>query len=538
MSEDFSVCRYATNDDLINVAKVDLTDLRNEVVNLVKETQLIPSDKVEDEVTWFFHRLGILDRFISTMTASKMAEYVLCIYAEKLKSKARVRIARGDKSNGSDAVTGFELKVEYEDSEGAVFLTASEPGVSMSNGPMYERKIDSTYLNDENPDSFRVVTYRSHADVSADINQKLRIYFVQKCNFSQAGKYNNDVAKMDKSLLEDRDFDISTISSEQFLATASVYNKKWYADVLREAVMRKGPVTHYFDKPYKNVEEYRVVIAYRKGEGAQNFFSSLSDLYHYYDCYSIKKYCEQFANNMVVMSIHIQAMANSRFGNVKSIIKSLIKEVSLLFIVPDNIGSGQRANVLHKAFRQKKLCMREAAYSYAGWIFCQHFLNKLGKEYELLIQALQGKDENLLSKIKSRLRSDTFTERYISDVISKYPLLVKCLYRNFHEEFYPVTIDAPSKMGLRSGSIDFTSFKDGVLGEVVSAEAEIEELIKRTCTNENEQKIFECFLTFNKHILKTNFFTTTKVAISFRLDPSYLPKVEYPNNVYGLFFLL
>ena len=39
------------------------------------------------------------------------------------------------------------------------------------------------------------------------------------------------------------------------------------------------------------------------------------------------------------------------------------------------------------------------------------------------------------------------------------------------------------------------------------------QVIKRTVNNNNEIQIFECLLTFNKHILKTNFFQPTKVGL-------------------------
>jgi hypothetical protein len=45
-------------------------------------------------------------------------------------------------------------------------------------------------------------------------------------------------------------------------------------------------------------------------------------------------------------------------------------------------------------------------------------------------------------------------------------------------------------------------------------------------------------VTFNSAILKTNFFTPTKVALSFRLDPAFLPESEYPVKAYGLFLVV
>jgi glutamate dehydrogenase len=38
--------------------------------------------------------------------------------------------------------------------------------------------------------------------------------------------------------------------------------------------------------------------------------------------------------------------------------------------------------------------------------------------------------------------------------------------------------------------------------------------------------------------LKTNFYQPTKVAISFRLNPSFLPEIEYPTKLFGLFFVV
>lgn len=41
-----------------------------------------------------------------------------------------------------------------------------------------------------------------------------------------------------------------------------------------------------------------------------------------------------------------------------------------------------------------------------------------------------------------------------------------------------------------------------------------------------------------RHVLKTNFYQPTKVALSFRLAPDFLPEVEYPKKPYGVFFII
>ena len=67
---------------------------------------------------------------------------------------------------------------------------------------------------------------------------------------------------------------------------------------------------------------------------------------------------------------------------------------------------------------------------------------------------------------------------------------------------------------------------------------EVLEKIRKTVCNPHEMMVFESFLTFNRHILKTNFYQGTKVALSFRLDPAFLPSTEYPQRPYGMFLVV
>lgn len=69
-------------------------------------------------------------------------------------------------------------------------------------------------------------------------------------------------------------------------------------------------------------------------------------------------------------------------------------------------------------------------------------------------------------------------------------------------------------------------------------EPEIIDKIKRTVSNPHEYMVFESFLTFNRHVLKTNFYQPTKVALSFRLDPAFLPEIEYPVKLFGMFLVV
>lgn len=67
---------------------------------------------------------------------------------------------------------------------------------------------------------------------------------------------------------------------------------------------------------------------------------------------------------------------------------------------------------------------------------------------------------------------------------------------------------------------------------------ELYEKIRKTAQNKYELQVLESFLIFNKHVLKTNFYQPTKVALSFRLAPDFLPEVEYPKKPFGMFFII
>ena len=68
-------------------------------------------------------------------------------------------------------------------------------------------------------------------------------------------------------------------------------------------------------------------------------------------------------------------------------------------------------------------------YLDCGWIFAQHFCNRLGPAYLQLRNVLNEDDPmhaELLSDIKRRFREETFTPESIAQVIHAHPNLVSC----------------------------------------------------------------------------------------------------------------
>jgi len=133
----------------------------------------------------------------------------------------------------------------------------------------------------------------------------------------------------------------------------------------------------------------------------------------------------------------------------------------------------------------------------------------------------------ILSNIKRRLRTETFTAEYIGEIIYRYPELVRLLYANFADiHSGPTCLPNQDSFMLPAPAIRALT------------DLELKQQISKTVSNENEQMVWDAFRVFNSAVLKTNFYTPTKVALSFRLDPKFLPELEYPQPLHGMFLVI
>lgn len=207
-------------------------------------------------------------------------------------------------------------------------------------------------------------------------------------------------------------------------------------------------------------------------------------------------------------------------------VQQVVREASLMYCLP--------ITPLQSFFKSGQLSIQETMYGYAGLVFAQHFLNRLGNEYNGLNSVLDSKNPlhvEILAKIKKRLRQDTFTREYVLDIVKLYPDLIKALYVNFATTHY---IQGNNRT---LSNVQTLSFQR-ISADISLSDEELHEKIRKTVSNPHQQMVFEAFLNFNRHVLKTNFYQPTKVALSFRLNPGFLPEEEYPIKPFGMFMVL
>ncbi|ERS98033.1 NAD-specific glutamate dehydrogenase [Sporothrix schenckii ATCC 58251] len=468
-----------------------------EVGDTIRNAGWIPDSLVDKQITWFYNELGIDDVYFQLERVDVIANHITSLYAARVAANSRE-----DKRE--------EIRLDMEAYDHAIYIDTSEPGKSAISGPRYETRLESKYLDGSDLSKrFRVETFRSPGvlgDASTP-RASLRCYFVYQCQFV------DPAADPTESRLE-------VISDRMFLAKATKNTKQIYQEIIELAVSRTGPVIEVFD--IEDSQEKRLVVAFRS-RTARGMFSALSDLYHYYGVTSSRKYVEQFSNGITVMSIYLRPAANldRGFPPLEQSIHQITKEISLLYCVP--------YNKLHNLFASGELSLQEAIYGHCVWVFVQHFLNRLGSEYASLSDALDVKNNAhmlLLSKLKRRLRTETFTPDYILEIVSSYPNLVRALYASF------ASVHLAVGPGFERRSIAPTPTVK------VLSDADLRAKITKEVSNEHEEMVMTAFRVFNNAVLKTNYFTPTKVALSFRLDPSFLPEFEYPRRLYGMFLVI
>ncbi|KAF7299440.1 NAD-specific glutamate dehydrogenase [Mycena indigotica] len=474
---------------------------RKQVEAEVGNTGFIPGPLVAGEVSWFYTSLGIDDTYFANESAAVISDHIIALYAAKIQAYT--------KHNADSLVIDLEKITE---GKGATFIHTSPPGVTTTDGPgsICETRIDDLFLDTDTP--YRLETYRSLGSVSATASQQLRCYFVSKCNFPPLPKEETD--------------DIRAYSDPIFLEKASENTLQIYQNAMKTVKARRyGPVLNHFQ--VEGTRQHRLVIAYDSHKGkTRHFFSALSNLYHYYALYSVRKYVEQFSNGITIISLYLNPLPGAHGAPpIEHSIYQVMKEASLLFCLPDNPFFLPKAPGSH--------AVQEATYAYCGWIFAQHFCNRLGPAYLALLNVLNADDPahaEVLAAVQRRFREETFTRESIANVITAYPDLIRLLYVNFAMAHYPESVG----QGLGGPTLSYQRLQT----VQPLTDEELHDKLRRSVPNKHELQVLESFLIFNKHVLKTNFYQPTKVALSFRLAPDFLPEVEYPRKPFGMFFVI
>lgn len=461
-------------------------DQISKVMDLLDSYSLIPENLIESETSFFYNDLGIDDTYFASESVENIASNILALYAAKINATVN-----------SNLNNDIHFK-KITDNHAVYFETGS-----VSN---FEKEIDDEFL-DVADKSYRLESFTSNLPNG----EMIRCHFVYKSIFSNE---ENQLVNSSSSK------EIDLISDDTFQKIATNYTKTLYSEILEESKLTEGPIVKHYT--ISETGELRIIIGFKKGS-SHRYNSALSTLVKYYGLNIKRKYVENFSNNYTIISMYLNS--NPELESTLTTLQ-LTKEASLLYCIPDN--------KFYSKFENGEWSIQECIYAHCGVIFATHFLNRSGPEFQQLKKILldssivNPKNVELVSKIKERFNSETFSESYIIETFNSNSEFIQQLYKHFVDNHYTTS---STKM-VRTLSYQRTSQIEGIEND-----SQFNEKIQ-DISNDGYSTVLKVLYSFNKSILKTNFFQTSKIALSFRLNPSFLPVSEYPNTPFGMFFIV
>ncbi|GAV48114.1 hypothetical protein ZYGR_0I04110 [Zygosaccharomyces rouxii] len=489
-------------------------DLQKEqVIDILDQQGFIPDDLIEQEVAWFYDSLGIDDLFFAKQNAETVANVIHSLYASKLDSFAKAKF------NGTSKATDqtgpqFTIKNKVINKGAALFMESL--GVDSAQPYQLDEQIDDLFLDNKDHKSSRLVSFWTR-------ESGLKLTFVYDSVFPES---HGPITP--SKLLQG---DIDGISDQTMAQISSTENKKLYGLLINLVGEREGPViktTH----SVKNHDEIRLLVGFRRFT-TKRYYSALNVLFHYYKLRPSKFFLESFnANDVVIFSIYLNKsrQPDDVLPNALELsIRQVEREASLLYAIPNNS--------FQQVYEKRQYSPQEAIYAHVASIFINHFINRLGSDYQSLLGQLNIKDTDttlleIISNLKRKLRNETYTQAMIIATLHKYHTIVSKLYKNFAEIHYYQDASRSMERTL--------SYQRLSQLEPFKSDEDFENYLAKLLPNDSpDLLVLKTLSLFNKAILKTNFFITRKVAISFRLDPKLImTAIEYPETPYGIFFVV
>jgi glutamate dehydrogenase len=293
------------------------------------------------------------------------------------------------------------------------------------------------------------------------------------------------------------------VASDVFLRDKTKLVRERYQQIIKDAVNRLSPVARVF-------ETYRdgtipLMFAFNHGAGTTtSYMLQLTELLKQGDLVPTRKFIETFANGIIVFSLYLRPLASTDL--MKRKVDNLLKQFSMLHLVPKSSYT--------PAFLAGEYTAEQYTYVSAVSRAIYYFISQRSEEFDVLANHLKNDPLNLgrLRLLHTSLKRESVSQSRISEALRANPQLAALLFQDFHARTTQV-------------------------GRLPPNEA-LEKRIKNEATSLLDQQVLLAMCTFNLHVLKTNFYKRKKSALCFRLDPTFLSTKDWPEALFGLFFVM
>lgn len=318
-------------------------------------------------------------------------------------------------------------------------------------------------------------------------SKKLAIYTLQ------ATKYANPTPKANET-------SIWQLASEEFLKIANKTQVERYQEVVAEATKKIEPVCKVFEPSQVSDGYTQVMFAFKQDSLLPiPFVQQLSQVLANNNVVAARKFVNTFANGVCVYALHVKDAEAAQIAKIQ-------KDFFMIQHTP--------MSALTPKFLSGEFPVEKYAFGTAACKFVYYFLRKKTPEFVALTKTLASDAQSL-----ARLRFLTQKKEEAS-----------------HDRIYRAMLDHPALFD--SIFQDFIANITTPHIGVRKPNAELLKRIKAEAVSELDAWILTQICTFNRHIVKTNFFKTDKAAISFRMDMTFCNELDLPVAPFGVLFMM
>lgn len=469
----------ATNDlsEHTPLGSVELDRIRASL----EQTGVFTTETLQRQMTWFFRDLGIDAYYFQTTPTAEIARHVLALSASELVSR-----------HGGE---GVNIQLISEEATRATYIVEDTP----RRIDEVERRMEARYP------SFRLESYRTRPLPDGNA---LRFYVATRPQYpgdatdasasqTEARPSISDPGSRPAAQPSVRGSQPDTFESSVttgFLERSLPATVERYRSVWEELSGQMAPVIRITRRD--NSEEQRVMIGLHTARG-RSILSTFTTLFRVFGLEVNRRYIEPFRNNRSILTFYTPVLDAARQAE-------LSRELSSAAMLPDI--------PLRALFTEDACSAQETMYAIAAAAFAHQFVSELAEGYQLLAAAVADSPEarGILASLKSNLTKNTFSTARIASTVRQHHRLVGRLFAHFGA-------DAAERASIR---------------------AELEEEFDHEVPYHRDRTILNYFLRFNELVVRTNLYRDDNVALSFRMGHGFLDREDYPEEPFGVFFMV
>ena len=457
-----------------------------EVYTMLVNEEVFSANLVYQEVDWFYN-LGLQKYYLDRFASSEIANHIHAFIAAK-----KVAATTGKPED-------ISLSIESKSVDGSPSWLYMCP-IEHDRQVEVEKRVQGQIMKLSLPSlnkSYTLEFFMSLRPIVPSGSKQMGLYVLESSDWN-APAVSTQPNRENVSNIEE-------VASLTFLRTKSAAIKARYQDLLASTVNKLSPVAQVYDV-YRDGTTPIMFSFYHAAGTTTSYMLQLTELLKGNNLVANRKFIETFANGVVVYSLYLNAAPPGA-------VDSLLKQFSMLHLVPES--------TLTARFLSGEYSAQQYTYYSAASRFVYYFLKGRSEEFDVLAKSLKNDPLNLgrLRLLQTRLKREAVSQERINACIANHPAVVADLFADFYR--IATTAD-PAK----------------VEGKVPQLNADILNKIKHESTAMLDQQILIALLSFNAHLLKTNFYNKQKASLSFRLDPRFLQDSDWPVVPFGLFFVM